>query len=74
MTYDKTKFKFKLYAPDKIKDVSVERLGKFHIDDFRGLYASQEFAERAGKIKKWYQIIDANTNKVIKEHVSTRGI
>ena len=68
--YDKSKFRYKLYAPNKINDDDIGRMGKFHIDDFRGMYASAEFAQRAGSIKKWHQVIDKKTNKVIIERVN----
>lgn len=63
----KFKFRYTLWAPEKMSEKDTSRMGKFDPEDKRGEFPSIEFARKSGKFKAWYQIVDNYQNKVVEE-------
>lgn len=66
---EKSKLRYKLYAPESFSCRDIEGLDKFDKDDYRGKYPAIEFARKIGKTKCWYQIVDTINNKVIEQDI-----
>jgi hypothetical protein len=66
---EKSKFRFKLYAPEKLRDRDTDGMNKFYEKDYQGKFPSMELARKVGSMKAWYQIVEIHSNKVIEEKI-----